>query len=91
MFQDIVSFAKTKNLQPIKHRRTGKIQAYINLSDDGEYQNILVVDKKNQQNKLLPDFGSLAAQGNYANALVERLSVILNYNKSEEKKKRNKK
>ena len=87
MFQDIVSFAKTKNLQPIKHRRTGKIQAYINLSDDGEYQNILVVDKKNQQNKLLPDFGSLAAQGNYANALVERLSVILNYNKSEEKKK----
>ena len=85
MFQDIITYAKKQNLQPIKHRRKGIIQAYINLSDDGEYQNILVVDKKNQTNKLLPDFGS-KTQGNYANALVEKVSIILDYNTSDDKK-----
>ena len=77
MYNEIINFAKEKNLEPISNRKNSTIAGYIQLGPDGEYENIVNVDKKKRKYVSVPDFGTKSATSKQANPIIEKIGYIL--------------
>lgn len=61
MFKEIVEYARRNDLVPVENRRKSKISAYVRITYDGDFEGVMVVDKKDREFKSLPDFGTKSA------------------------------
>lgn len=78
MYKEICDYAKSKNLVMKENRKTANIMGYINLDENGDYEYIEIIDKKNKKSKCVPDFGSYSRTEKQANPICEKLDNILN-------------
>lgn len=76
MFKEIVEYAKRNDLVSVENRRKSKIAAYVRITYDGDFEGIMIVDKKNREFKSLPDFGTKSATAKQANAIIETCEHI---------------
>ena len=76
MFKEIVEYARRNDLVPVENRRKSKIAAYVRITYDGDFEGIMIVDKKNREFKSLPDFGTKSATAKQANAIIETCDHI---------------
>lgn len=60
MYREIIEYAKKESASFVKNRRLKKIQAYVDLDDDGTYNGIVLVSKDKQETVSVPDFDSLS-------------------------------
>lgn len=76
MFKEIVEYARQKNLVSVENRRNSKISAYIRITYDGDFEGVMIIDKKNREIKSLPDFGTIVRSTTQANAIIETYERI---------------
>lgn len=76
MYREIIEYAKKESASFVKNRRLKKIQAYVDLDDDGTYNGIVLVSKDKQETVSVPDFDSLSRVEKQANAIVETVGHI---------------
>lgn len=76
MFKEIVEYARRNDLVPVENRRKSKISAYVRITYDGDFEGVMVVDKKDREFKSLPDFGTKSATAKQANAIIETYEHI---------------
>lgn len=76
MYREIIEYAKKESASFVKNRRLKKIQAYVDLDDDGTYNGIVLLSKDKQETVSIPDFDSLSRVEKQANAIVETVGHI---------------
>lgn len=76
MYREIIEYAKKESASFVKNRRLKKIQAYVDLDDDGTYNGIVLVSKDKQETVSVPDFDSFSRVEKQANAIVETVGHI---------------
>lgn len=87
MLRDIYKFAVQSGLRPARNRKEKKIAAYVVLGEDGTYERVESIDKKNRTPVSCPDIGNYSFQANCANPIAEKKGYIFPDNEEESNSK----